>query len=143
MLCKVLQDMYTWDNRYLVEGTVVDWPDDRKPSPHVLQPLTQQEVMRHWARTSDEEFERLNAGSLDMSEIEKPQTPQPDQPVSLLESDRESVLLNALQKMDHEDNDQWTSNGLPLMDTVCELAGVPDLTRAELNAAAPDFRRQQ
>lgn len=145
MLCKCLQETYTWDCRRLHPGDIIDYPDDRPRNEKVFQALTERETMRFYARASDEVLDRLeNTGGIDFEQGKrKPSVPEPDKPVTLMSTDREGVILQALQQMDHKDDEQWTSSGLPLMDVICELAGDDTITRAELMVAAPDYRRRK
>lgn len=49
-------------------------------------------------------------------------------------------LLDALKKLNPEDNNDWTDEGLPRLDVVNALYG-RNVTRAELKKAAPGFSR--
>lgn len=53
-----------------------------------------------------------------------------------------SKVLEALGKMDPMNDNHWTSDGMPRIDTVKFLAGDPTLTREMVTAEAPDFTRQ-
>ena len=53
-----------------------------------------------------------------------------------------SKVLKALGKMDPMNDNHWTSDGMPRIDTVKFLAGDPTLTREMVTAEAPDFTRQ-
>lgn len=50
-------------------------------------------------------------------------------------------ILDALSKLDRENDDHWTADGLPLMKIVEELVG-EDVDRKLLNEIAPDFTRE-
>lgn len=52
----------------------------------------------------------------------------------------ETILEHAL-KLDHENDDLWTGDGLPRVDVLQHLTGDASLTRADINRAAPDCRR--
>jgi hypothetical protein len=52
-----------------------------------------------------------------------------------------SVILAALTKLDAKNDNHWTADGLPRLDTVKMLASNATLTRDIVTAAAPDFNR--
>lgn len=52
-----------------------------------------------------------------------------------------SKITEALSKLDPSNDNHWTQDGLPRLDTVKILAGDPSLTREAVTAAAPDFNR--
>jgi hypothetical protein len=52
------------------------------------------------------------------------------------------AIIDALQQLDHQNDEHWTSKGLPQVTVVANLSGVLTLTRAELNDLAPDFNRE-
>lgn len=54
-----------------------------------------------------------------------------------------SNILNALAKLDPNNDNHWTDDGLPRMDTVKMLTGNPGLTRDAVTVAAPGFDREQ
>lgn len=49
-------------------------------------------------------------------------------------------IISALGQLDQANNKYWTSEGLPNVKAVEEILGKL-VTRADINAAAPDFRR--
>ena len=51
-------------------------------------------------------------------------------------------IIAALQKLDLQNNEHWTADGLPRIDTVRMFAGNPGLSREDITKAAPDFSRQ-
>ena len=51
-------------------------------------------------------------------------------------------ILNALSKLDHADDDQWLADGSPKTAVVQRLADDTSITKQQIEAAAPDFRRQ-
>lgn len=51
------------------------------------------------------------------------------------------TIKEALQTMDPEDDAQWTSDGLPLVDVVRGLTANETLTRKEISEADPGFCR--
>jgi septal ring factor EnvC (AmiA/AmiB activator) len=55
--------------------------------------------------------------------------------------DDNTQILEALSKLDPDDDAQWTSDGLPRVEVVASLAGAGELKRADIAAAAPDFDR--
>lgn len=50
-------------------------------------------------------------------------------------------ITDALSKLDPANDNHWTQDGLPRLDTIKILAGDPSLTREAVTAAAPDFNR--
>ena len=50
-------------------------------------------------------------------------------------------ITDALSKLDPANDNHWTQDGLPRLDTIKILAGDPSLTREAVTAAAPDFTR--
>lgn len=53
-----------------------------------------------------------------------------------------SKITEALSKLDPNNDNHWTSDGLPRIDTVKMLAGNPALTREMITAEVPNFSRQ-
>ncbi|QEA10929.1 hypothetical protein [Vibrio phage vB_VpS_CA8] len=51
------------------------------------------------------------------------------------------VILDALAKVDVENDDHWTADGAVRVDVVSELIG-EEVTRADITAAAPKFNRK-
>jgi hypothetical protein len=52
-----------------------------------------------------------------------------------------SIILAALSKLDATNNNHWTSEGLPRIDTVKFLAGGAEVSRDDITKAAPNFTR--
>lgn len=50
-------------------------------------------------------------------------------------------IKEALIQLDPEMNEQWTEDGLPLVDSVKELTGNEELTRQDITDADPTFNR--
>jgi len=50
-------------------------------------------------------------------------------------------IKEALAKLDHDDNDQWTADGLPRIDVVANLTGDKQLKRQDITDADPKFMR--
>ncbi len=51
------------------------------------------------------------------------------------------MILEALQKLDPANNDDWTGDGLPTVIRMQELTGDASLTRQQITAANPAFSR--
>lgn len=51
-------------------------------------------------------------------------------------------IIDALKKLDVSNDNHWTVDGQPRLDTVKMLASDPSVTRDTLNAVAPDFNRE-
>jgi hypothetical protein len=56
-------------------------------------------------------------------------------------ADKEKILA-ALAQLDPLDDDQWTADGAPKVDTVAELVGAA-VTRKDIVESAPDFNREK
>ncbi|MDX9690538.1 MAG: hypothetical protein RBT70_08800 [Alphaproteobacteria bacterium] len=54
---------------------------------------------------------------------------------------RKATILQSLELLDHNNDADWTSSGKPKVETVAAASGLDNLTRAEIEAAAPDFVR--
>lgn len=52
-------------------------------------------------------------------------------------------IKEALDVLDHEDDSQWTKDGLPVLDVVRDLVGNVEITRKDVTEAAPEFRRKK
>ncbi len=52
-----------------------------------------------------------------------------------------SKILEALSKLDTNNDNHWTADGLPRIETVRMLAGDQGITREQITAEAPDFSR--
>lgn len=50
-------------------------------------------------------------------------------------------ITEALAKLDPDNDEQWTSEGLPRVEVVAEVAGIAALTRKEINEAGRGFTR--
>ena len=53
-----------------------------------------------------------------------------------------SKILEALSKLDVANDNHWTGDGLPRIDTVRMLASNPGIERDDITKEAPDFSRQ-
>jgi len=51
-------------------------------------------------------------------------------------------IIDALGKLDPEADAHWTQTGLPRLEVLQQSAGDPELSRSDVNAAAPDFNRE-
>ena len=52
-----------------------------------------------------------------------------------------SRILDALSKLDVANDNHWTAEGMPRIETVCMLAGDQSITREKITAEAPQFCR--
>ena len=52
-----------------------------------------------------------------------------------------SKILEALSKLDTNNDNHWTADGLPRIETVRMLSGDQGITREQITAEAPDFSR--
>lgn len=50
-------------------------------------------------------------------------------------------IIDVLSKLDPTNDNHWTQDGMPRLDTIKILSGDPSLTREQVIAAAPDFNR--
>lgn len=53
----------------------------------------------------------------------------------------DQMILDALGKLDVLDESQWTAQGLPKVEVVAEMTGLPDVKRKDIDAALPGFSR--
>lgn len=51
-------------------------------------------------------------------------------------------LLTALAQLDPLEDAHWTTDGVPRLDILATMLGVPAVTRAQLRAVAPEFTRE-
>lgn len=51
-------------------------------------------------------------------------------------------LLTALAQLDPLEDEHWTTDGVPRLDNLATMLGVPTVTRAQLRAVAPEFTRE-
>lgn len=54
---------------------------------------------------------------------------------------RAGAIAMAIGALDHDDDGQWTEAGLPRVDAVEALSGLPNVLRNEIMAVAPEVRR--
>ncbi|MGI0119692.1 hypothetical protein [Zooshikella sp. RANM57] len=59
-----------------------------------------------------------------------------EQPIPLSEK-----IVKALSQLDHNNDSHWTNAGLPNVKAVEEILG-QDVTRSDINEAAPEFKRE-
>lgn len=57
------------------------------------------------------------------------------------EGDGQSPINQALSRLDPEDDEAWTADGKPKMSAIEAAMGRSDVTRAQVDAAAPGFDR--
>lgn len=50
-------------------------------------------------------------------------------------------IKEALSKLDHDDDDAWTGDGLPRIDVIVRMTGVKDIKRQDITDADPKFQR--
>lgn len=60
-----------------------------------------------------------------------------------LEAELNQKLLRAVQSLDHTNEEQWTRDGKPSLAAVASVYGSTGLTRNDVEAVAPGFRRQK
>lgn len=58
-----------------------------------------------------------------------------------MSDERKAKLNEALDKLDHKTDTDWTQSGLPSVDRVKELSGFSDVTRTEIGDTRSDFVR--
>lgn len=51
-------------------------------------------------------------------------------------------ITEALALLDHENDDHWTTEGLPRMDAIVDLTGDASIKRKDVTDAAPEFNRE-
>lgn len=52
-----------------------------------------------------------------------------------------TTIIEALQKLDPNNDNHWTADGLPRIDTIKFMASNQSITREDITAAAPNFKR--
>lgn len=52
------------------------------------------------------------------------------------------TIQAAVTSLNVDDDSQWTEDGLPVLEIIQEKSGIADLTREQLNEAAPGFTRE-
>lgn len=57
------------------------------------------------------------------------------------DGDGQSPIVEALKRLDPADDEHWTADGKPKMSAIEALMGRADITRAQVDAAAPGFSR--
>lgn len=55
--------------------------------------------------------------------------------------EKTTAIINALQALDHDNDDHWTDNGLPQVEVIKEIVK-GKVSRGEINAAYPGFVRE-
>lgn len=60
----------------------------------------------------------------------------------LSDAEKAQAIADALETLDPENDTHWTAKGLPVVEAVEEILGF-DVTRKEIEAAAPEFTRPQ
>ena len=57
---------------------------------------------------------------------------------------RKQTIVDTLALLDHDKDDDWNkADGKPKVDVVAAASGLEGLTRAEIDEAAPDFKRNK
>lgn len=127
-LCLVLARMIT--DRECDPGDVItyEWPDE----PDVVRSLTKQEL---------EDYHSAGA----KQEIEPP--PDPGTPDAFKQIARKELIISALSRLNHSDNNAWTESGQPTVLAVTSALMSMDVSdsetsRAEIRKFAPTFRRK-
>jgi hypothetical protein len=52
------------------------------------------------------------------------------------------AILKAVDKLDVNDDNHWTTDGLPKMEVMQNLSGIKELTRAQMNEMVPNLSRE-
>lgn len=55
---------------------------------------------------------------------------------------RKATIVETLGLLDHDKDDDWTTGGLPKVEVIASASGLEGLTRDEITAANPDFKRE-
>jgi hypothetical protein len=73
--------------------------------------------------------------------------PDPEGPAELPaeRSERPSpsppALIEAVARLEVQNDEHWTTDGKPRVDVLAAMSGMPELTRADIQRAAPNLRR--
>lgn len=73
---------------------------------------------------------------------EPAQTKTNTQTIGELTADQKNEILDALEVLDHSNDDLWTQSGLPKVEVISEIVGF-DVQRKHINAVADKFTRSQ
>ena len=139
MKCRVTKKCF-WDNRLRTPGDpktgVVDYDGDLEELPSYFEPL---EKIVPDEQVNAEEDAETDSGSED--DGDEAQATSADE--VLEEVVAPAVVIRAfLEQVDHTDDANWTGGGLIRMDVVEDAVG-EDVTRADVDAVWPDFKRNQ
>lgn len=55
---------------------------------------------------------------------------------------RKATIAETLSLLDHDNDGDWTSGGLPKVEVVASASGLEGLSRDEITEANPDFKRE-
>ena len=55
---------------------------------------------------------------------------------------RKQTIADTLSLLDHSNDADWTTGGLPKVDVIATASGLEGLTREEITQANPDFKRE-
>lgn len=75
----------------------------------------------------------------DSEETEGDEEPEVTEPT---DAEKAQAISDALEVLDPADDEVWTQDGKPKVDTIIEVVGF-DVTRKEIEAVAPEFTRSQ
>ena len=99
----------------------------------------------------DEDEDSEPVGDVDLDDTSEDENSDTDSESTDSEADstvdpavtRENAIRAALGQLDHGNPAHWTSTNLPKMGLIEEILGDETVTRKEVNAIAPDFKRAQ
>lgn len=74
-------------------------------------------------------------------EVVPKEPPKPDEQPNKLQTLGNERLAAALRQLDPENDEHWTKIGKPAMSALEQFYGSSDITRADVEAAIPDFNR--
>ncbi len=81
------------------------------------------------------------AGEADGGSTDAEPEPGEAEPGRPAEGDGQSPIAKALSELDPADDEHWTADGKPKMSALEAILGRADVTRAQVDAAAPGFNR--
>lgn len=91
--------------------------------------------------------DQASVGTGDASATETLKLTDPKDPKLAADGDarptEDHKLKRAVEALDHKNDEHWTKHGLPSLDALANIYGSTGIKRADVEAAAPGYRRKQ
>ena len=147
MQCIVLEEDGYYDGWALYpEGAIVEWEMKER---HILDGMSERQVFPPYLKPVDDNYRfRLNeelrplvqASSSVNDEILN--RPEPKIRNEEIEVNFDKIINEALNELDHDNDDHWTKENLPSVSQIRTYAKNKNIDRAMIKAANPMFVRQ-